>query len=273
MGESILLALVALFLAIVFAEVSLPAFNAFIQRELVLDYAGNWNVLFALLSVALFAGLLSGIYPALFLSAFQPVEVLKSTLKRGLKTSSSRKTLVVFQFVISIVLIIGTVVIYHQSDYIKNKKLGFNKEQVIVIPIDRQLAKQYKPTISAHAAILNVSASSTVPGREIAAHLFRPSLDLAHKDASLLNVMHVDHEFIQTLGIEVLEGRAFSEDIGSDRNGAFILNEAAMRHFGWTSCTNQKFENIYPEGDKLNVEVQGDVIGVVRDFHYKSLHH
>ena len=272
-GESILLALVALLFATVLVELSLPAFNAFIQRELVLDYAGNWHVVLALLSVALFAGLLSGIYPALFLSAFQPVEVLKSTLRRGLKTSSSRKTLVVFQFVISIVLIIGTVVIYHQSDYIKNKKLGFNKEQVIVIPIDRQLAKQYKPTISAHAAILNVSASSTVPGREIAAHLFRPSLDLAHKDASLLNVMHVDHEFIQTYGIEVLEGRAFSEDIGSDRNGAFILNEAAMRHFGWTSCTNQKFENIYPEGDKLNVEVQGDVIGVVRDFHYKSLHH
>ncbi len=272
-GESILLALLALLFAVVLVELSLPAFNAFIQRELVLDYTGDWHVVLALLSVALFAGLLSGIYPALFLSAFQPVEVLKSTLKRGVKTSASRKTLVVFQFVISIILITGTVIIYHQSDYIKNKKLGFNKEQVVVIPIDRQLAKRYKPTVSAHAAVLNVSASSTVPGREIAAHLFRPSLDTAHKDASLLNVMHVDHEFIQTLGIEVLEGRAFSEDIGSDRNGAFILNEAAMRHFGWTSCANQKFENIYPEGDKLNVEVQGDVIGVVRDFHYKSLHH
>ena len=139
MGESILLALVALLFATVLVELSLPAFNAFIQRELVLDYAGNWHVVLALLSVALFAGLLSGIYPALFLSAFQPVEVLKSTLRRGLKTSSSRKMLVVFQFVISIILIIGTVVVYHQSDYIKNKKLGFNKEQVIVMPIDRQL--------------------------------------------------------------------------------------------------------------------------------------
>ena len=197
-GESILLALLALLFAVVLVELSLPAFNAFIQRELVLDYTGDWHVVLALLSVALFAGLLSGIYPALFLSAFQPVEVLKSTLKRGVKTSASRKTLVVFQFVISIILITGTVVIYHQSDYIKNKKLGFNKEQVVVIPIDRQLAKRYKPTVSAHAAVLNVSASSTVPGREIAAHLFRPSLDTAHKDASLLNVMHVDHAFIPT---------------------------------------------------------------------------
>ena len=273
MGESILLALVALFLAVVLVEVSLPAFNVFIQRELVLDYAGNWHVLLALLSIALFAGLLSGIYPALFLSAFQPVEVLKSTMKRGLKTSGSRKTLVVFQFVISIILITGTVVIYHQSDYIKNKKLGFNKEQVIVIPIDRQLAKRYKSAVSAHAAILNVSASSTVPGREIAAHLFRPSLDPPHKEALLINVMYVDHAFISTYGIEVLEGRAFSEDIGSDRNGAFILNEAAVRKYGWTFHTDRRLERVYPEGNILNVEIQGDVVGVVRDFHYKSLHH
>ena len=273
MGESILLALVALLFAIVLVELSLSAFNAFIQRELVLDYAGNWHVVLTLLSVALFAGLLSGIYPALFLSAFQPVEVLKSTLRRGLKTSSSRKTLVVFQFVISIVLIIGTVVVYHQSDYIKNKKLGFNKEQVIVIPIDRQLVKRYKSAVSAQAAVLNVSASSTVPGREIAAHLFRPSLDPVHKDALLINVMYVDHEFIPTYGIEVLEGRAFSEDIGSDRNGAFILNEAALRKLGWTSYTNRKLERVYPEGNILNVEIQGDVVGVVKDFHYQSLHH
>ena len=273
MGESILLALVALLFAVVLVELSLPAFNAFTQRELVLDYTGNWHVLLALLSVALFAGLLSGIYPALFLSAFQPVEVLKSTLRRGLKTSSSRKTLVVFQFVISIVLIIGTVVVYHQSDYIKNKKLGFNKEQVIVIPIDRQLVKRYKSAVSAQAAVLNVSASSTVPGREIAAHLFRPSLDPAHKDALLINVMYVDHEFIQTYGIGVLEGRAFSEDIRSDRNGAFILNEAAVRKLGWTSHANRKLERVYPKGNILNVEIQGDVVGVVKDFHYQSLHH
>jgi len=273
MGESILLALLALLFAVVLVELSLPAFNAFTQRELVLDYAGNWHVVLALLSVALFAGLLSGIYPALFLSAFQPVEVLKSVMNRGLKTSYSRKTLVVFQFVISIILIIGTVVVYHQSDYIKNKKLGFNKEQVIVIPIDRQLVKRYKSAVSAQAAVLNVSASSTVPGREIAAHLFRPSLDPVHKDALLINVMYVDHEFIPTYGIEVLEGRAFSEDIGSDRNGAFILNEAALRKLGWTSYTNRKLERVYPEGNILNVEIQGDVVGVVKDFHYQSLHH
>ena len=266
MGESILLALVALLFAVVLIEVSLPAFNAFVQRELVLDYAGNWNVLLALFSVALFAGLLSGVYPALFLSAFQPVEVLKSTLKRGLKTSSSRKTLVVFQFVISIVLIIGTVIIYHQSDYMKNKKLGFNKEQVIVMPIDRQLAKRYKPTVSAYAAILNVSASSTVPGRELAAHLFRPSLDPTRKDALLINVMYVDHEFIQTYGIEVLEGRAFSGDVASDTSQAIILNETAVRLLGWEDDPIGK-QIVLPAYDNLSLIV----IGVVKDYHNLTL--
>ena len=91
-------------------------------------------MLLVLIGVAMFAGLLSGIYPALILSAFQPVEVLKGTLKKGLKKTSSRKSLVVFQFAISVILIVGTIVVYNQSDYIRNKKLGFNKEQVVVMP-------------------------------------------------------------------------------------------------------------------------------------------
>ena len=274
MGESILLALVALLFATVLVEISLPAFNAFTQRELVLDYAGNWHVVLALFSVALFAGLLSGIYPALFLSAFQPVEVLKSTLRRGLKKPHSRKTLVVFQFVISIVLIIGTVVIYHQSDYIKNKKLGFNKEHVIVMPNPgKQLTERYKSILSTYPNVLNTSRSASVPGRKLPSNLFRPSSDSAYSDGLMMNHLQVDHRFISTYGLELVEGRDFSKDISSDKYGTFILNEAALRKLGWTSLANQKLELIFPEGGKLKVEAQGDVVGVVKDFHYKSLHH
>ena len=274
MGESILLALVALLFAVVLVELSLPAFNTFIQRELVLDYAGNWHVVLALLSVALFAGMLSGIYPAFFLSAFQPVEVLKSTMRRGLKTSNSRKTLVVFQFVISIVLIIGTVVIYHQSDYIKNKKLGFNKEHVIVMPNPgEQLTERYRSILSTYPNVLNTSRSVSVPGRKLPSNLFRPSSDSAYPDGLMMNHLQVDHGFISTYGLELIEGRDFSKDISSDKYGTFILNESAMRKLGWTSLANQKLELIFPEGNKLKVEAQGDVVGVVKDFHYKSLHH
>ena len=272
MGESILLALLALFFALALVEVSLPAFNAFTQRELVLDYTGNWQVVLTLLGVVLFAGLLSGIYPALFLSAFQPVEVLKSTLKRGLKTSGSRKTLIVFQFVISIVLIIGTVVVYDQVDYIRNKKLGFDKEHVIVMPDPgEQVTERYRSILSTYPNVLNTSRSGSVPGRGAPARPFRPFSDNTNTDRFMMNYLDVDHEFISTYGLELIEGRDF---ISSEKYGTFMLNEAAMRKFGWTSCINQKLEEVYPtEEGKVKVAVRGDVVGVVKDFHYKSLHH
>ena len=272
MGESILLALLALFFAIALVEVSLPAFNAFTQRELVLDYTGNWHVVLTLLGVVLFAGLLSGIYPALFLSAFQPVEVLKSTLRRGLKTSNSRKTLIVFQFVISIILIIGTVVVYDQVDYIRNKKLGFDKEHVIVMPDPgEQVTERYRSILLTYPNVLNTSRSGSVPGRGAPARPFRPFSDNANTDRFMMNYLDVDHEFISTYGLELIEGRDF---ISSEKYGTFMLNEAAMQKFGWTSCVNQKLEEVYPtEEGKVKVAVRGDVVGVVKDFHYKSLHH
>ncbi len=274
MGESILLALLALLFAVALVEVSLSAFNAFIQRELVLDYTGNWHVVLVLLGVVLFAGLISGIYPALFLSAFQPVEVLKSTLKRGLKTSSSRKTLVVFQFVISIILIIGTVVVYHQADYIRNKKLGFNKEQVIVMPYPgMQVTERYKSRLSGYANVLSTSTSSNIPGRQFPTSQFRSPVDGTSQDGFQMNMIVVDREFISTYGLELIEGKDFSKDMMNDGEGELILNEAAMRHFGWTSCVDKEVENIWPEGGKMKVWYRGEVIGVVKDFHYQSLHH
>ena len=272
-GESILLALVALLFAIVLIEISLPAFNAFIQRELVLDYAGNWHVVLGLLSVVLFAGLLSGIYPAFFLSAFQPIEVLKSTLTRGLKTSSARKTLVVFQFVISIILIIGTVVVYDQVDYIRNKKLGFDKEHVIVMPDPgEQVTERYRSILSTYPNVLNTSRSDYLPGGGVSSRRFRPFSHSTHLDdlGLFVRYIEVDQGFISTYGLELVEGRDFSK---SDKYRTFILNEAAMRKFGWTSYTNQKVEVGYRQGSRMKVSVRGDVVGVVKDFHYQSLHH
>ena len=272
-GESILLALVALLLAVVLVEVSLPEFNAFIQRELVLDYTGNWYAVFSLLGVVLFTGLLFGIYPAFILSAFQPIEVLKGTLKTGVKRFSFRKPLIVFQFIISIILIIGTVIVYHQLDYIKTKKLGFLKEQIIVVSDPgTQVAERYRSILSTYPNVLNTSRSGSVPGRKIPATLFRPSSNSGHLDGLVINHLHVDREFISTYGLELIEGRDFSKDISSEKYGAFILNEAALRKFGWASYDNQRLEQVNSEGNRLKVEV-GNVVGIVKDFHYKSFHH
>ena len=274
LGESMLLASFALIFAVVMVEILLPSFNGFVERDLVFDYLKSWDVLLALIGIALFTGVLSGSYPALFLSALKPVAVLKGMMDAGSKKSAMRRTLVIVQFAVSVILVIGTGLVYDQVDYIRNKRLGFQKEHVVVMPYGGgQPVGRYRNKVSAHSAVLSVSASSTVPGGEMSANLFSPLLDGAYKDALLMNVMYVDHEFIETFGIEVFEGRAFSDDVESDRKGAFILNQAGMRKLGWTSCANRRFGMVYPEGAELKVEVQGDVVGVVKDFHYKSLHH
>ena len=274
MGESMLLAVFASFLAVVLVEVSLPAFNALISRKLELDYAGSLDVLLVLIGVAMFAGLLSGIYPALILSAFQPVEVLKGTLKKGLKKTSSHKSLVVFQFAISVILIVGTIVVYNQSDYIRNKKLGFNKEQVVVMPYPGiRLSKRYKLQLSEYANVLSNTTSSSLPGRPFPTGLFRSPGDGASEDGFGMNKIVVDHEFVSAFGLELSEGRDFSKDILRDNHGELILNEAAMRKFGWTSCAGKELEKIWPQGNEIKVEYKGEVVGVVKDFHYQSLHH
>ena len=274
LGESILLALLASLLAVVLVEVSLPAFNALISRKLELNYTGSLDVLLVSIGVTFFAGLLSGIYPALILSAFQPVTVLKSTQKIGLKKPSSRKSLVVFQFAISVILIVGTIVVYDQSDYIRNRKLGFNKEQVVVLPYPGiQASKRYKSKLSEYANVLSTATSSSLPGRPIPTGLFRSPGDVASEDGFGMNKMVVDNEFVSTIGLELAEGRDFSNDILRDNRGELILNEAAMRKFGWTSCVGKELEKVWPQGNEIKVDYRGKVVGVVKDFHYRSLHH
>ena len=177
-----------------------------------------------------------------------------------------------FQFVISIVLIIGTVVVYDQVDYIRNKKLGFDKEHVIVMPDPgEQVTERYRSILSTYPNVLNTSRSGSVPGRGAPSRSFRPFSDNANTDRFMMNYLDVDHEFISTYGLELIEGRDF---ISSEKYGTFMLNEAGMRKFGWTSCANQKLEEVYPtEEGKVKVAVRGDVVGVVKDFHYRSLHY
>ena len=274
LGESTLVASIAIIVAVVLVEISLPSFRAIVERDLVFDVLRSRDVLLVLVGIVLIAGALSGGYPALFLTAFQPVAALKGVTDASLKKPRMQKTLVVVQFTISIVLVIGTGVVYDQAGFIRNKHLGFQKEQVVVMPsVSSQAMERYGDIVSTHSAVLNVSASSTVPGREIANHLFRPLMDEGHNDVLVMNVMFVEHEFIETFGIEVVDGRAFSENFKSDRNGTFMLNQAAMRKLGWASSENKNFAHVYNEAGEFKVNVQGEVVGVVRDFHYKSLHH
>ncbi len=274
LGESTLLASIAVVIAVVMVEILLPTFNAFVERDLALNDLNGRDVGLALIGILLFTGVLSGCYPAVFLSATRPVAGMKGMSGPGTKKSSIQRVLVVVQFTISIILIIGTGVVYDQAGYIRKKRLGFRKDHVLIVPYGgSDVMGRFKNAVSAHSSVMNMSASSTVPGGGISSHLFRPPTDGAPKDPLMMNVFHVDHEFIQTFGIEVLEGRAFSDDFGSDREAAFMLNQSAMRKLGWISCADRELERVVPSGTELAGEDRGDVIGVVKDFHYKSLHH
>lgn len=274
LGDSTITAAISTVVAVVFVETALPTFSAFTERNPNLEYLRGSGLLAGFIGIVLLTGVLSGSYPALFLSSFQPAAALKGLARAGSNKLSLQRMLVVVQFAISIVLVIGTAVVYDQASFIRNMRLGFQKEHVLVMPYgDADAMERYKNAVTPYNSVLDASASSTVPGRMIPSHFFRPVIEGGSSDASVFNVVFAGHGFISTFGIEVLEGRAFSKEFGSDRFGTFMLNDAAMRKLGWTSCENKKLAHVYPEGGQFKVNVQGDVVGVVKDFHYKSLHH
>jgi len=267
LGESILFSFIALPLAVVMMELLLPAVRAFTERDLGFNYLNNWPILFMLIGITLVVGLVAGIYPALILSAFDPIRILKGKLSSGSRGSSLRKGLIVFQFAVSIILIIATGIILSQVRYIRTKKLGFNKDQVLVLNIkDKELRNKYevfRAELSKNPSILNVTASSGIPGRVLHHWYFSTEGLQEKKERPGMWVMMVDHDFIKTLGMEIVEGRDFSRDYATDEKEAIILNESAVRKYGWDS----------PLGRNIKTENKdGYVIGIVKDFHFKSFY-
>jgi putative ABC transport system permease protein len=229
-----------------------------------------WNpwILIGIVGITVFVGIVSGSYPALFLSSFQPVAVFRGSLKAGKANAMLRKALVIFQFALSIVFIIGTGIIYDQLRFIRNRDLGFDKEQIVVLPMGdpraRQVYQTFKDRVLQDPSVLAVSGTSSVPGGLIAVLLFLPEEAQAGEDVTMEHFM-VDHDFIKTMGLKVIEGRTFSLEYSTDTQEAFILNEAAVKHMGWEGEAIDKRINIG------NFK-RGRVIGVVNDFHAKSLH-
>jgi len=267
LGESLTLSLVVLPAAVALIELFLPAFNALTGKELRIDYFGNSVVFLGLIGILLFVGILSGTYPAFFLSAFRPAAVLKGRLRAGAGCSLFRKALVVVQFSISIVLIAGTIIITNQLDFIRDKKLGFDKDHVVVMPVMRsgigQNFETFKRELLQNPGIQSVCGSTSAPSFVPTRSVFIPEGAEEGERLVLRNVL-VDYDFIQTFGMEIKEGRDFSRDFATDKKEAFIVNEAAVRQFGWESPVGKKLIDL--EGPT------GHVIGVVKNFHFRSKH-
>jgi len=272
-GESLLISFVALLCAIALAELLRPLFTALTGKILSMDYSHNWLALLGFLTITLFVGIVSGSYPALFLSRFAPVEVLKGKSKTGSAGLLLRRGLVVVQFAVSIIFIVGALVVYHQLHYVKNKKLGFNKEQLITITIPGSAVQQKCAVMKAQFLqfpdVESVTASSSSPGSGVRIMPVHAE-GVDEKDALLSSIFMVDHDFIRTLGIEQAAGRDFSRDFPADDNEAFILNEAAVSQLGWESADEaigKKFELLWN-----NKAVKtGEIIGVMKNFHFKTL--
>ncbi len=271
LGESVLTALISLVAALGLVSLALPTFNRFLGRALALRPAGDGPLLLFLAAIAIFVGLVSGLYPALFLSGFRPARVLKRMAEGGAKGLSFRKVLVVFQFAISIVLIICVGVVSGQLRFMRKKSLGFDKEHVVVLPSSPAMIQNlegFKARLLEDPDILGVSAAKRVPSGRLLdsaqARLVsgeeRQSIDF--RIANLL----VDHDYIPTYGIEMAAGRNFSREMGTDAAQAFIINEAAVRRIGWAS-PEEAIGQAFEYGRR-----RGQIVGVVKDFHFESLH-
>jgi len=265
LGESIVISFIALVLAIVMVHILLPVYNNFIGRQLELHYFDNFIVIPSLIALALLVGLLSGIYPAFFLSAFKPVSVIKGKLKEGAKSSWLRNTLVIFQYSISIILIIGTTVVYKQLNFIKNEKLGFDKEHVILVKNPQALSgdiNPFKEKLLQYPDVQNVSLSHLVPGKGLTNIGFGAE---EVKEGFTLNLYCCDPEFKDVMKLEMAQGRFFSRDYPTD-SSAVIINEAALKVLGWDQPINKKLNDWHEPRNFFHV------IGVVKDFHYESMH-
>ncbi len=270
LGETVFMALIALLLAVVLVEAALPKFNAFAGKELALRSQGIFFILASLLGVTLFVGIVAGSYPAFFLSHFQPLAVLKGQ-KIGSTRSRFRSVLVVFQFAISIILIVGMGIVYNQLEYCRNKNLGLNKEQIVVLPADQNIVRRYpdiRNQLLQHPQIAGVAASKRVPSGRLLDSSGGSVIDGEKSeplDFRIANV-RVDHSFIETYGIQMAAGRNFSTEFPTDSTEAFILNETAVKKIGWPS-PEAAVGKPFQYGNR-----RGRVIGVVKDFHYESLH-
>jgi len=265
LAESFLYVTIAVIGAVVISELWLPLFSDLAAKDLNPDYMGNPLILLALATLTIFVGLFAGGYPAFYLSSILPVKALKE--QPGDKPGSNRfrNVLVVIQFCVSIILIIGTLVIQRQLDFMQNRQLGFDSEQVVVLNGTGALQGKHDTFISELEKIPGVvtaSATGALPGYNFDSTLFLLEQP-ANYDQTSLSYTLADYNFADALGLKIKEGRNFSREFSTDST-AFLINETAARVIGWDN----------PVGKTINSggNAAGRVIGVVEDFHFESLH-
>jgi putative ABC transport system permease protein len=267
-GESVFISFLALALGLIILELFFPYFQSLLENQIPKYYYSDIYFLLQLVLIALLVGIVSGSYPAFFLSSFQPGQTLKGTFKGGKRGKGLRKFLVVFQFAIAIALISSTGIIRNQLDYIRNKNLGYNTDQVVYLPLRgaeaRSKARLIKNELLRNPNVVSVSATAGLTG----ASGSQGTMTVAGSEEETKMMMRfsfVDFDYIKTMEMQILQGRDFSPEIASDTVNSVILNRTAVKELGWTHPLGMEFKG---RENQQNYKV----IGIVNDFHFYTLH-
>ena len=269
-GESVLITLLAIFIAFGLLVLTLPWLNDASGQQLSLKILLKWQVLLPLILSPFIIGIIAGIYPAIFMSSFKPVKTLKGFFKAGGSNISFRKVLVVTQFSISIILIITTMVVFQQLHYMQKKSLGFDKDHMVVIPYNRALNEKYESfriELLSGAGIKNSSRTSRIPTGRLLDNMgaYVSNGDSMAPVTTDIKFVSVDYDFVPTYNIKMLAGRNFSREYGTDTAG-FVLNQTAIKAIGWKT-PDEAIGKDFKYGN-----TSGHVIGVINDFHFESMH-
>ncbi|MBN1271638.1 MAG: ABC transporter permease [Candidatus Aminicenantes bacterium] len=266
MGESFFMSVLAFLFSLVCVLVLLPPFNSLTGKNFTIGSVFNASMFLFFLALTVATGVLAGAYPALYLSTFRPSQVLKGKLRSGTKTRYFRRVLVVVQFSLSVILMMGTIVVRNQLSYMQNKNLGIKKDNIVYIRMRGKLLKEqtsFKDELARIPGILNITTSSNSP---LNIHWGTTGVDWEGRNPDQRihwNVLSVDFDFIDTFGLELVEGRGFSHKMATDTHTAYIINETGAQALGFEQVTGKIF-NLW--------ETEGIIIGIVRDFHISSLH-
>ena len=270
--ESIFTAVISMLLALALVSLAIGYFNGIAGKELTMSVLFSPKYLAFLVLLPLVVGALAGSYPAAFLSSFKPVNVLKGKINQGLKRSYLRSGLVVFQFFTSIVLIVGTLVVYRQLNFIRNKKIGFNKDQVLVVNGTNALGNNtdaFHQEVAALTGVKKAAFAGYLPVSNSARNdnTFFSEAVMTNDNGLNMQVWNVDYDYIPTLAMELVEGRNFSKSFGAD-SSAVIINESAAALIGFKDPIGKK---IYTSNGTPGTTVDYTIIGVVKNFNFESL--
>ena len=278
-GETILLSVLSVLIAVLGTLYIIPWLNNFTGKSIHLNLLTNPGFAGLILTGGIIIGILAGVYPALVLSGFQPIKVLKSMKLTGSGTPWLRQALVVIQFSLSGLLIVSALIVYRQTKYLNSTDLGFNKEQILYFPVrdilanDPKTLETFKNELKQSSNVVSVTSGYGLPGDLFAGDGVVVGNEKKERSA---NVFMGDHDYVKTLGLRIVAGRDFSRDMATDVKEAFIINETAVKVWGFGTPEKAIGQTLswnewLPE-DTLNPVKKGKVIGVVEDFHYKSLH-